>query len=299
MHAPELEDFDGTWPFVTRFFATSEVRLAYVDEGPRGGRPVVCLHGNPSWGYLYRAFVAPLVAAGHRVIVVDHLGFGRSDKPAGRAAYTVERHVARFTQLMHALELEAITLLLHDWGGPIGLAWATTHPGKTARLVLFNTFVHPPLAPLRLPPPLRLMRLPGLGELLVQGLHAIVRGFLLGSGVVRRERLRREVKRAYLSVCPAWTSRAAQLAFARAFPACPAAPLSPYHAAIAERLALLAHLPVLLVWGERDDICSAACRDAFEADFPHAETLRIADAGHFVQEDAPEIIVPRLLALLA
>jgi haloalkane dehalogenase len=213
--------FEGTWPHPPRWFATPDGRMHFVDVGPRDGRPVVLVHGNPSWGYLFRHFIPPLAAAGHRVIVPDHLGFGRSDKPSGAGLYRVERHAARLALLLDSLDLRDVTVVPHDWGGPIALAWAVKRPERVSRLALLDTFVHKPSAAVSLPLPLRLFRTPGAGELLVKGLHAIVRGFLLGGGVRRPDRLTPTVRRAYLTPHRTWGARTAILAFAREFPAGP------------------------------------------------------------------------------
>lgn len=92
--------------------------MHYVDEGPRDGRPVVVVHGNPTWGYLYRNFIPALVAAGRRVIVPDHLGFGRSDKPGVADLYRVPRHAARLERVLESLDLREATVVPQDWGGP-------------------------------------------------------------------------------------------------------------------------------------------------------------------------------------
>ena len=116
--------------------------LHYVDEGPRDGRPVVLVHGNPTWGYLYREFIPALVAGGNRAIVPDHLGFGRSAKPPGRELYRVPRHARRLEALLESLDLQGAVLVAHDWGGPIGLFWATRHPHRVDGLFLINTLAH-------------------------------------------------------------------------------------------------------------------------------------------------------------
>jgi haloalkane dehalogenase len=108
--------------------------MHYVDEGPSDGRPVVLLHGNPTWGYLYRHFIGPLSQAGHRAIVRDHLGFGRSDKPDRPELYTIARHAARLEGLLESLDLSGAVVVPQDWGGPIGLYWATRHPERVAGL---------------------------------------------------------------------------------------------------------------------------------------------------------------------
>lgn len=116
------------------------LRVAYVDEGPPEAHPVLLLHGEPTWGYLYRHMIPPLVAAGHRVVVPDLVGFGRSDKPTAMTDYTYARHVAWMEQLVVGhLQLHHITLFGQDWGGLIGLRLVAAHPERFARLVLGNT----------------------------------------------------------------------------------------------------------------------------------------------------------------
>jgi pimeloyl-ACP methyl ester carboxylesterase len=132
--------FGGTWRFEPRWFESQDGRMHYVDEGPRDGRPVVLLHGNPTWGYLYRHFVGPLVDAGHRAIVPDHLGFGRSDKPDRAELYTIRRHAERLDALLESLDLHDATVVPQDWGGPIGLWWATRHPDRVSGLILLSAF---------------------------------------------------------------------------------------------------------------------------------------------------------------
>lgn len=117
-------------------------RMAYVDEGPRGGRPVLLLHGEPSWSYLYRSMIEPLVAAGLRVIAPDLVGFGRSDKPAAREDYTYARHVGWLTDLVvHYLDLTDVILFGQDWGGLLGLRIAAEQEERFGAIVASNTFL--------------------------------------------------------------------------------------------------------------------------------------------------------------
>ncbi len=113
------------------------LRLHYTDEGD--GDPVICFHGEPTWAYLYRKLVGPLVAAGKRVVCPDYPGFGRSDKPTDRGWYSYDRHVECVSGLLTALDLSAATVVVQDWGGPIGLRWAVENPERVARLVILNT----------------------------------------------------------------------------------------------------------------------------------------------------------------
>ena len=113
--------FGGSWPYEPRWFESMDGRMHYIDVGPADGKPVVLVHGNPTWGYLYRHFVAGLVKAGHRAIVPDHLGFGRSDKPDDAQLYTVPKHADRMNEFLESLDLHDATVVCQDWGGPISL----------------------------------------------------------------------------------------------------------------------------------------------------------------------------------
>ncbi|MGZ3443520.1 MAG: alpha/beta fold hydrolase, partial [Polyangia bacterium] len=127
------------YPFTPHYVELDGLRIHYVDEGPPAAAPVLLLHGEPSWSYLYRKMIPPLVAAGHRVVAPDLVGFGRSDKPAERADYTYQRHVDWMAGLVAALALERITLVCQDWGGLIGLRLVAEHGERFERVVAANT----------------------------------------------------------------------------------------------------------------------------------------------------------------
>ena len=131
------ETFDGTWPFAANFSTAAGFRQHYVDEGPRDGEVVVCLHGEPTWGYLYRNFI-PALSADYRVIVPDHMGFGKSETPQDRT-YTLQTHVENLEKFIDDLGLNDITFVCQDWGGPITGAYAIRHPERVKRLFLMNT----------------------------------------------------------------------------------------------------------------------------------------------------------------
>ena len=133
------ETFGGTFPFAPRYFAGHGFRQHYVDEGPRGGGTVVCLHGEPTWGYLYRAFVGPL-SADARVVVPDHMGFGKSETPPD-ARYTLATHVANLEALLDSLGVGDITFVAQDWGGAMAGAYTLRNPARVRRLVLMNTYL--------------------------------------------------------------------------------------------------------------------------------------------------------------
>src|SRR5438034_732419 len=128
-------------PFAPHYVEAGGLRIHYVDEGPRNAAPVLLLHGEPSWSYLYRKMIPLITAAGHRAIAPDLVGFGRSDKPARREDYTYQRHVDWMHGFIDALDLKDITLVCQDWGGLIGLRLATEQPDRFARIVAANTFL--------------------------------------------------------------------------------------------------------------------------------------------------------------
>ena len=125
------------YEFEPRYVQVDGLRLHYLDEGE--GDPIVCFHGEPTWSYLYRKMIPPLVAGGHRVIAPDYVGFGRSDKPTDRSWYTYDRHVELMTALLDDVGVRDATVAVQDWGGPIGLRWATENPHRAERLVIMNT----------------------------------------------------------------------------------------------------------------------------------------------------------------
>ncbi|KAG9591459.1 hypothetical protein KCV01_g11474, partial [Aureobasidium melanogenum] len=128
--------FAGTFPFAPHFSDASGFRMHYVDEGPHDGEVVLCLHGEPTWGYLFRHLV-PALAATHRVIVPDHMGFGKSDTPAART-YWLQDHVDNLERFVMSMDLWDITLVMHDFGGPVGMGLAARHPGRIKRVVSTN-----------------------------------------------------------------------------------------------------------------------------------------------------------------
>jgi pimeloyl-ACP methyl ester carboxylesterase len=278
--------------------------MHYVDVGPRDGRPVVMVHGNPTWGYLYRNFIPPLVEAGHRAIVPDHLGFGRSEKPSDPELYRVPVHARRLEALLESLELQGATVVPQDWGGPIGLYWATQHPERVDGLFILNTYAHGP-KPEALPPgkkkiplplPLHLFRTPVVGEILVKGLDAFKRGFLFGQGVVHQDRLTPTVKRAYRDVHRGWAERTSILVFPREIPVTRVGPVVEMTTGIEEGLKRhFRSKPVHITWAMKDRAFVPNYLDALWLDtFPDASVTKLDDAGHYLQEDAHERIAPEL-----
>lgn len=298
---PEVDwTFQGRWPYQPRFADTADGRLAYYDEGPRDADPVVLIHGNPTWSYLYRRVLPPLLDSGRRVIAVDHLGFGRSDKPVRAEALRVPAHAARLETLFESLDLRSPTLVVHDWGGPIALNWAIRHPDRVERLMVLNTF-----AP-RLPGPMggrfgtRMVRTPALGSVLARRRNVLTEQFLFGAGLADPAVLDELDHEAYRAPHPDPASRAAPLELPREIPFRGGGPVAELSAENAAGLARdFRSKPVAIAWGMKDVLFGPEVLELWRELLPSAAVTTIDGGGHFVQEDAPDAVTGALLELLS
>lgn len=291
--------YDGTWPFEPRYIQTDAGRMHYVDEGPCDAPAVVFAHGNPTWSYLFRDFIGPLAAGGHRVVSVDHLGFGRSDAPDDPLCFTVERHTQRLAALLDSLELRDVTLVPHDWGGPIALPWAARRSEALRGLFLLNTF-----AP-RLPGPmgrrgsLRMLRSRLFGAMLVKRRNVPTEQFLFKTGTAHPDHWTESTKRAYRAPHPDPRSRTPMLVLPREVPFTDAHPVAKSMNSTTALLKIqLADKPVAIVWGMKDVLFGEEVLAQWQQIFPHARVHRLSDAGHFVPEDAPHQVLSRLTEFL-
>ena len=275
-------DFGGTFPFEARFQNAGDCTLHYVDEGPRDAAPVLFVHGNPTWSYFWRRPIARLSEQGHRCIAFDQMGFGRSDKPPHLAAYSLRRHVDNALALIDALDLSDVTLVGHDWGGPVGAGAMLERSERLRRLVLMNTWAWE--LPSFLPPFVREFRTEGLGEILALGGNLFVES--IPGGMARRD-ADPQMMAAYRAPFPDYWSRAGTLAFQREIPLTERDRSAPLMASIHEGLGALA-CPVLLVWGMRDPVFQPVFLDMWRELFPDAEAVQIEEASHFLVEDRPD-----------
>jgi cis-3-alkyl-4-acyloxetan-2-one decarboxylase len=282
MEAALNGDFGGTFPFESRFLTQGDLALHYVDEGPRDASPLLFLHGNPTWSYLWRRQIADLSAGGHRCVALDHMGFGRSDKPPHLAAYSLERHVDNAIAFVDSLDLRDVTLVAHDWGGPIGLGAMLERPDRLRRVVLMNTWAWE--LPSFLPPFLREFRTEGLGEILALGGNLFVES--IPGGMARRE-VDPVMMDAYRAPFPDYWSRAGTLAFQREIPLTERDRSASLMAGIHERLPSL-DVPALLVWGMRDPVFQPVFLEQWRELLPHARSVELADASHYLVEDDPD-----------
>ena len=285
------------WPFQERRTQVGGHEMAYVDEG--SGPPVLLLHGNPTWSFYFRSLLQALPPLGLRAIAPDHVGMGRSDKPAPRDyPYTLSRRVADLRDFIDGLGLSGpISLVVHDWGGAIALAWAVEHVERVDKLVLMNTGAFPLPPGKTLPWTLRAARLPVVGEFAVQRLNAFSRGALvLGSG---RRWLPAEARAGLLAPYDTPAHRVAIARFVQDVPLRPSDPAYPVLARTEQRLPLLRDRPALVCWGTKDPVFDEGVLDHLLGLLPEAEVHRYPDAGHFVLEDAADRIVPLVARFLA
>jgi pimeloyl-ACP methyl ester carboxylesterase len=270
------------YPFSSHFATIDGHRLHYIDEG--SGRVVVMVHGNPTWSYYYRHLVT-LLSKTHRVIVIDHLGCGLSDKPQDYP-YQLQNHMDNLDALLRQLQITSYSLIVHDWGGAIGLGVAGRNPYAVEKLVILNTAA---FRSQRIPWRIRLCRWPFIGPLLVRGLNGFAAPAIF-MAVTRR--LRPEVARAYLAPYDSWQNRVAVDAFVRDIPLAPAHPSYVTLQHVEERLEILAarDIPVCIFWGGRDFCFNDHFYQEWRVRFPKAECHYFKEAGHYVLEDAlPEI----------
>ena len=274
------------YPFAPRYQTITDadgtaLRLHYVDEGPRDAAPVLMLHGEPSWSYLYRRMIAGLAHKGHRALAPDLVGFGKSDKPIGQSDYTFERHVRWMSDWLTAMKLTRVTLFCQDWGGLIGLRLVAAFPERFARVVVANTGL-----------PVGTGMTDGFRQwpAFSQSVPELPVGEILAMGT--KKGLSDAEKAAYLAPFPDETYKAG----ARRFPAL--VPVTPEHASVAENRAAWEVLsrftkPVLTLFSDSDPVTKGGER-IFQERVPGAKGQPhaiIKDAGHFLQEDAsPELV---------
>lgn len=285
------------YPFAgKRFDRGAGIRMHWLDEGR--GDPVVMLHGNPSWSFYWRALIADL-SRDHRCIVPDHIGCGLSDKPGDdRYAYTLASRVDDLAALLeHAGATERVTLVLHDWGGMIGMAWAGRHPERVARIVLLNTAAFRLPQNKAFPRLLRFARDFRFGAWLVLRHNAFARGAAwLG---VTRKPLSPEVRAGMIAPYLAPGDRIATLRFVQDIPLGPGDRAWDLVCETERQLARFAATPSLACWGLADFVFDRHFLDVWRRLWPALEVREFADAGHYVLEDAAAEIVPAVRDFLA
>jgi haloalkane dehalogenase len=274
------------FPFEPHFLDQDGLRTHYLDEG--AGDPVLCLHGEPTWSFLYRKMIPALVGAA-RVVAPDYFGFGRSDKPTEAGWYSFDRHYGSILRLVEELDLSGLTVVVQDWGGPIGLRLAVEHPERVARLVIMNTGVGGGR-----PPSETWLRFRDVVRAAGGDFQA---GRLIRTSAVRG--LADDVVAAYDAPFPVPESKAGILAFPEQVPTEPEHPNTAPLMAIREALRSW-DKPALVLFGDSDPIFRPEVAESIARLIPGALPAEIlVNAGHFVQEDAGEEAAARIVEFLA
>jgi haloalkane dehalogenase len=273
------------------------VEMHYLDEG--AGDPVVMLHGNPKWSFYWRHLVAGL-SPSFRTIGPDHVGCGLSDKPGDdRYDYVLERRVQDLELLLDHLGVtKNITLIVHDWGGMIGLAFATKHPERVKRIVVTNTAGFGLPVGRRLPWQIAVVRYAPFFPVPVRAWNAFSRGANLLCST-RPGGLSPLEKRAYLAPYDSWRHRIAVQRFVEDIPLRAGDRSFPLVDRVSRELGQFASVPLLICWGKRDFVFDDAFLAEWSRRLPHAEVHAFADAGHYVLEDAHDRILPLVTDFLA
>ena len=279
-------EFRHLYPFESRWHDAGGRRMHYVDEG--SGDPVVMVHGNPTWSFYYRNLILALRGS-HRCIAMDHIGCGRSDKPNNGYSYSLARRVADLESLLDSLGLtHGVTLVVHDWGGMIGLCAALRRPERIARLVILNTAAFLLTEGDALPLRLWLLHDNPLAPLLVQGLNLFA---WAATRMAVTRPLPAAVRQAYLLPYDTWNNRLATLRFVQDIPLDATHPSHELAKWTDDNLHRLAHLPTLICWGLRDFVFDETFLNEWRRRFPAAEVHAYEDAGHYVLEDASDEII--------
>ena len=288
-HEPRTGEFPD-YPFKCNYLSVNGHQMHYLDEGARNGRPLVMVHGNPTWSYFFRKPVLAL-REDYRCIVPDHIGMGLSAKPSpGEYGFSLTERVADLESLMEQLDLQnPATLLLHDWGGMIGMAYACRHPDRIASLIILNTAAFTMPAGSMLPWQLKIARGP-LGPLLIQGFNVFCKSAI--TRCVTRDPMEPGVRQAYLAPYDSWNNRRAVLRFVQDIPLTPDSPSYPVLAAVEHQLGQFIHTPMLVCWGMRDFVFNAIYLEQWRKRFSGAEFHVFEDAGHYLLEDAADEVIP-------
>ena len=281
------------YPFSSNFLETRGLRLHYLDEGPRDAPPVLMLHGNPTWSFYYRNLVMALRGT-HRCIVPDHIGCGLSDKPGDDVYdYRLKSRVEDIGALVDHLGLsQPLTLVVHDWGGMIGFAWAVENREHVAQTVIMNTAAFPLPAAKKMPPALSLARDTAVGAFLVRHFNAF-------SGIAARvgfkKPVSREVREGYTLPYDSPENRIATLKFVQDIPLSERDVGYDILLNTSKQLHLFANKPCLIAWGEKDFVFDEPFLNTWLDTYPEAEIHRFPDCGHYILEDGGQELIETIV----
>ncbi|MEE2643262.1 MAG: alpha/beta fold hydrolase [Planctomycetota bacterium] len=278
------------FPFESRFIDQKGVRQHYVDEGQ--GEPILMVHGNPTWSFYYRHLMAAFRES-HRVIAVDHVGCGLSDKPQ-KYRYRLHQHLDNLKHLVNELKLENATLVVHDWGGPIGLGMYLHLTHRFKRVVLLNTGA---FLPEKLPFGLQVARWPLVGKLAIRGFNLFCKKALT-TAVADPAALSDIARQGLLAPYNNWANRVAIHQFVQDIPTRRAHPSYGALKLVQDGLVKLEDVPVKMIWGMKDWVFTGEVLAEMEKRIPHASVHRIENAGHYVMEEAREEVIEQIGSFL-
>lgn len=277
------------YPYAVKRLSIEGHNLSYLDEGR--GTAVVMVHGNPSWSYLFRNAVEHLRGE-YRCIVPDHMGCGFSDKPQNYP-YRLQTHINNLERLLDHLHIDRCVLIVHDWGGAIGMGWAGRHVDRVKGVVVLNTAA---FRSQRIPLRIAICRWPLLGALIVRGLN----GFAWPAVYMAvTERMTPEIARGFLAPYDSWSNRVAVHSFVRDIPLTPGSPSWETLVEVESSLQDLKDKPMLICWGGKDFCFNDHFYREWRDRFPSADSHYFPDAGHYVLEDAGRAIFPLISNFLA
>ncbi len=274
------ETFEGTFPFKPNYQEINGFQMHYIDEGK--GEPIVCLHGQPTWGYLYRKFVVSLTKH-NRLIVPDHMGFGKSDVPEN-LPYTLAQHIDNLKKLVLGLNLKDITLIVQDWGGPIGFGFAVDHPERIKRLIIMNTSVGVMKEGAK--PWYAFAEEKGIYEKFMKDTSNMIK-----MGMFNKNKITPIMLKAYQAPFPGDEYCKGALAFPKDIPIGNSHPSSAAMMHVRNNLQVLSGKTKILIWGAKDLVFPKWMTKWWNKIYPHIETHVLENAAHFLQEDAPEEII--------
>jgi haloalkane dehalogenase len=273
-------DLKGEYPFNPHFHMVEKESLHYVDEG--SGEPLVMLHGNPTWSFFYRNLAKYFSQHNYRVVIPDHIGCGLSSKPQDYE-YTLEHHITNTLSLIEKLNLKDITLIVHDWGGAIGMGVATRRPDLIKKIVVMNTAA---FRSMEIPWRINILRNP-VGEWFIRSFN----GFALPATTMAVIKpLPPEVKKGFVLPYSDYQSRIATAKFVRDIPMNDKHPTYKTLAGIEEKLKTL-KVPVLILWGEKDFCFTTNFQKRWMEFFPKAKVRTWPDAGHYLVEDKTSEVI--------
>lgn len=278
------ESLREEYPFDSKFFQTgSGYKMHYVDEG--SGKPFLFVHGNPTWSFYFRKLISHF-SPSRRCVAADHIGCGLSEKPQD-FEYRLSQHIDHLEELVLELDLKDIRLLVHDWGGAIGLGLAGRHPERFSELVVSNTAA---FRSQRMPWLLKIAKSPYIGQFLIRRFNAFA-GLTPTLGAGEPSRISTLARQGFLLPYDSWEHRIATYRFVADIPLDESHPSYSTLTKVEENLSKLADRPTLLLWGEKDWVFSTHFMTRFQDFFPEARARSYADCGHLLIEEKPGRVI--------